>query len=207
MARPWILGAAMITLASACAHDSDGRRVRTTSIRFDERSITGPNVTLTREDDGTWSHLYVQEGDEIRTVGPLEGLLIRPWGWVDIDRRPDGLVYEPSWPVSNIWTFVTEDGQPIPRNLEVPLYLVAQLGLAGARVDIHTSGSEQAGVELKPDCWLILFELQGRQVAGWAVRKGRSAPSRAIRGATPWRGSSRSGTRSGRARIARDPEA
>jgi len=164
----------VVLLVTACTYDSAGRRVRTGDIRFDERSITG-RVVLTLQDDGTWSHLYVQQGDEIRSVVGLDGL-IKASGWVDIERRPDGLVYEPSWPISNIWTFVTEDGQPIPRNLEVPLYLVAQLGLVGARVDIHTPGSEQAGVEVKPDCWLILFELQGRQVAGWATRKGAVCP-------------------------------
>jgi hypothetical protein len=31
-------------------------------------------------------------------------------------------------------------------------------------------------VELKPDCALVLFELQGRQVAGWAARKGSVCP-------------------------------
>ena len=113
MARPRILGAAAVLLVTACTHDSAGRWVRRGDIRFDERSITGPNVTLKLEDDGTWSHFYFQQGDEIRSVGGFEGL-IRSSGWVEIERRPDGLYYEPSWPISNIWTFVTEDGQPLP---------------------------------------------------------------------------------------------
>lgn len=72
--------------------------------------------------------------------------------------------------------FVTEDGQPIPRDLEVPLDLTARRGLSGAWVDLHVPGSELAGVELKPDCALVLFELQGRQVSGWAARKGAVCP-------------------------------
>jgi hypothetical protein len=31
-------------------------------------------------------------------------------------------------------------------------------------------------VEVKPDCALVLFELQGRQVAGWVVRNGAVCP-------------------------------
>jgi len=177
MARPWIVGAAVVLFATGCTHDSAGRRIRTGDIRFNERSISGPNIELTLVPNGTWSNLYVQQGVEIRPVQGFGGSgLIPPSGWVDIERRADGLVYEPSWPISNIWTFVTEDGQPIPRSLEAPLYLASQLGLPGARVDIRTPYSEQAGVELKPDCWLILFELQGRQVAAWAVRKGAVCP-------------------------------
>jgi hypothetical protein len=95
--------------------------------------------------NGTWSNWCVQQGDETRPVHGGGSGLIPGSGWVDIERRPDGLVYEPSWPISNIWTFVTEDGQSIPRNLETPLYLVSQLGLPGARVDIRTPNSEQAG--------------------------------------------------------------
>jgi hypothetical protein len=57
MARPWVLGAAAVLLATAWTHDSSGRWVRRGDIRFDERSITGPNVTLTLEDDGSWSHV------------------------------------------------------------------------------------------------------------------------------------------------------
>ena len=170
-------------LGSACAHDSEGHRVRVSTIRFDDRSVSGPNVFYTLEEDGSWAgkggDRYALDGDDIRKVGAgfdRTGSLIPPAGWVEIDRRPDGLVYTPSWPTSRIWTFVTEDGQPIPRNLEVPLYLTTRLGLAGAWVDLYVPGSEQAGVELKPDCALVLFELQGRQVAGWVVRNGAVCP-------------------------------
>ena len=162
----WIIAAAAVLFGSGCAHDAEGHWVRSSTVRFDERSVSGPNISYTLEVDGTWAGMggdrYALDGSEIRKVGAgfdRTGALIRPSGWVDIERRPDGLVYEPSWPASTLWTFVTEDGQPIPRNLEVPLYLTARLG-----------------VELKPDCALVLFELQGRQVAGWATRKGAVCP-------------------------------
>ena len=178
-----IIAVAVVLLAIGCAHTADGHRVRASTVRFDERSISGPNISYTLEVDGTWAGMggdrYALEGSEIRKVGAgfdHTGALIRPSGWVDIERRPDGLVYEPSWPTSTIWTFLTEDGQPIPRNLEVPLYLTARLGLSGAWVDLHVPGSEEAGVELKPDCALVLFAIQGRQVAGWAARKGAVCP-------------------------------
>lgn len=172
-----------VLVGSGCAHDAEGHRLRSSTVRFDERSVSGPSIFYTLEEDGTWAGMsgdrYALEGSEIRKVGAgfdHTGALIRPSGWVDIERRPDGIVYEPSWPISTIWTFVTEDGQPIPRNLEVPLYLTAQLGLSGAWVNLHVPGSELAGVELKPDCAVVLFELQGRQVAGWATRKGAVCP-------------------------------
>src|SRR4029450_10977910 len=104
-ARPWILGAAVVLLVAGCAHDSSGRRVRSGNVRFDEWSITGPYVELTLVPNGTWSNLCLQQGDEIRPVQGFGGNgLIPPSGWVDIERRPDGLVYEPSWRISNIWT-------------------------------------------------------------------------------------------------------
>ena len=178
-----IIVAATVLFGGGCAHDAEGHRVRSSTVRFDERSVSGPNISYTLEEDGTWAGMggdrYALEGSEIRKVGAgfdHTGALIRPSGWVDIERRPDGLVYEPSWPTSTIWTFLTEDGQPIPRNLEVPLYLTARLGLSGAWVDLHVPGSEEAGVELKPDCALVLFAIQGRQVAGWAARKGAVCP-------------------------------
>ena len=71
MARPLTLGAAVVLLVAGCAHDSSGRRVRSGDIRFDERSITGPNVELTLVPDGTWSNWYVQQGDEIRAGDPV----------------------------------------------------------------------------------------------------------------------------------------
>lgn len=174
---------AVVLLGSACAHDSEGHRVRVSSVRFDDRSVTGPYDVYTLQDDGTWAGnagaRYILDGDDIRKVGAgfdRTGHLIPPAGWVEIDRRPDGLVYTPSWGHSRIWTFVTEDGQPIPRNLELPLYLTARIGLSGAWVDLYVPDSEQAGIELKPDCALVLFEMQGRQVAGWVTRTGAVCP-------------------------------
>jgi len=178
-----IIAVAAALLAAGCAHDAEGHRVRSSTVRFDDRSVSGPGFYYTLEEDGTWAGMsgdrYVLDGEEIRKVGggfDHTGALIRPSGWVDVQRRPDGLVYEPSWPTSTIWTFLTEDGQPIPRNLEVPLYLTARLGLSGTWVTLRIPGSELAGVELKPDCGLVLFEFQGRQVAGWAARKGAVCP-------------------------------
>ncbi|HEY1905676.1 MAG TPA: hypothetical protein VGG91_06525, partial [Myxococcaceae bacterium] len=147
MNRLFVLVGAVL-LGSACAHDSQGHRVRVSTIRFDDRSVSGPNVFYTREEDGTWAgkggDRYLLDADEIRKVGAgfdRTGHLMPPAGWVEIDRRPDGIVYTPSWSTSRVWTFVTEDGQPIPRNLEVPLYLTARLGLAGAWVDLYVPGS------------------------------------------------------------------
>jgi len=178
-----IIAVAAALLAAGCAHDAEGHRVRSSTVRFDDRSVSGPGFSYTLEEDGTWAGMsgdrYVLDEEEIRKVGggfDHTGALIRPSGWVDVQRRPDGLVYEPSWPTSTIWTFLTEDGQPIPRNLEVPLYLTARLGLSGTWVTLRIPGSELAGVELKPDCGLVLFELQGRQLAGWAARKGAVCP-------------------------------
>jgi hypothetical protein len=178
-----LIAVAAVLLASGCAHDAEGHRLRSTSVRFDERSISGPGFVYTLEDDGAWAgsngDRYRLDGDEIRKVGAgfdKTGYLIRPAGWVDVERRPDGLVYTPSWPTSIMWTFVTEDVQPIPRDLEAPLYLTSRIGLEGAIVDFRSPGSEQAGIELKPDCGVVLFDLKGRQVAGWAVRKGSVCP-------------------------------
>lgn len=178
-----LIAVAAILLASGCAHDAEGHRLRSTSVRFDERSVSGPGFVCTLEDDGSWATSsgarYRLDGDEIRKVGggfDGTGFLVRPSGWIDLERRPDGLVFTPSWPTSVIWTFVTEDGQPIPRDLEMPLYLTARVGLQGAIIDLRTPGSEEAGIELKPDCRVVLFDLKGQQVAGWAARKGSVCP-------------------------------
>ncbi len=173
----WV-GCAALLVEGCAAHDSAGRRIRTGDLRFDSRSITGLNTSYRLEQDGSWAgsggDRYQRIGDEISKVGasPSTPSLIRPSGSVRIQRRPDGLVYAPSWPGSSTWTFVTEDGSPIPAELEVPLYLVTQLGLTGQWVDSRTPHSELAGVNLQPDCALVLFDLQGRQVAGWVASKG-----------------------------------
>jgi len=116
-----IIAVAVVLLAIGCAHTADGHRVRASTVRFDERSISGPNISYTLEVDGTWAGMggdrHALEGSEIRKVAAgfdHTGALVRPSaGW---------------------------------------------------------------GVELKPDCALVLFELQGRQVAGWAARKGAVYP-------------------------------
>jgi len=58
----------------------------------------------------------------------------------------------------------------------VPLYLLTRIELDGQWVNLRTPHSELAGVPLPPDCALVLFDLQGRQVAGWAASKGASCP-------------------------------
>ena len=178
-----IIAVAAVLVASGCAHDAEGHRVRNTTIRFDERSVSGPGFDNTLEEDGTWATSsgarYRLDGDEIRKVGAGfdgTGGLVRPAGWVDVERRPDGLVFTPSWPTSVIWTFVTEDGLPIPRDLEMPLYIAAGFGLEGAIVDLRTPGSEVVGIDLKPDCAVVLFDLKGRLVAGWVTRNGSVCP-------------------------------
>ncbi|HET6982065.1 MAG TPA: hypothetical protein VFI53_07985, partial [Myxococcaceae bacterium] len=72
---------------------------------------------------------------------------------------------------------VTEDGQPIPTDLEAPLYIAACLGLGGHWIDLYTPGSEKAGIPLEPDCATVLFDLQGRQVAGFVARQGAVCPA------------------------------
>src|SRR4029453_12219970 len=42
----------------------------------------------------------------------------------------------------------------------------------GQWIDLFTPGSEQAGIALKADCAVVLFDLQGRQVAGFVSRQG-----------------------------------
>lgn len=171
-----------LVLGGCAAHDAAGRRVRTPNVRFDERSISGVNVSYRMEQDGTWAgpggDRYRRDGDEIVKVGasPSTPSLIRPSGSVRIERRPDGVSYQPSWPGSVAWTFVTEDGKPLPESLEVPLYLLTRIELTGQQVDLRTPHSELAGIPLPPDCGLVLFDLRGRQVAGWAASKGARCP-------------------------------
>jgi len=179
MQRTHVFGAVLAFVVAGCAHyDQQGRAVRTGAARFDAQSVSAPGVVYTLESDGTWAGIggdhYLRVGDDLRkegAFGPTPSI-IRPSGWVTIDRRPDGLMYIPSYPGGRIWTFVTEDGEPIPADLEIPLYFASQLGLGGHWIDITTPGSEQAGIPLGPDCSAVLFDLQGRQVAGFVARQG-----------------------------------
>ena len=179
MQRTHVFGAVLAFVAAGCAHyDQQGRAVRTGPARFDAQSVSAPGVVYTLESDGSWAGMggdrYERVGDDIRKVGAFAPTpsLIRPSGWVTVDRRPDGLMFLPSYPGGRIWTFVTEDGQPIPAELEIPLYLAAQLGLGGQWIDLFTPGSEYAGLPLGPDCATVLFDLQGRQVAGFVANQG-----------------------------------
>ncbi len=84
--------------------------------------------------------------------------------------------YVPSWPGGARWTFLTEDGKPLPDDLEVPPYLMTQLELTGQWVGARQPHSEKAGIDLPPDCGLVLFDLGGRQVAGWVASRGAACP-------------------------------
>ncbi len=183
MHRATLVGVALALVSAGCAHDSEGRWVRTGRIRFDARSVSGPGVMYSLGDDGTWAGMggdrYVRDGDAIRKVGAFGPTpsIIRPSGEIRIERRPDGLVYTPSYLGAPIWTFVTEDGRPIPQEMEIPLYLTARLGLDGAWINQWTPGSELAGIPLESDCGVVLFDLQGRQVAGWVANQGETCPA------------------------------
>ncbi|HUM12514.1 MAG TPA: hypothetical protein VLT82_16325 [Myxococcaceae bacterium] len=178
-----VLALVLSFFAAGCAHyNSQGRAVRVGSVRFDARSVSAPNIVYTLEDDGTWAGMggdrYQRLGDDLRKVGAFSPTpsLIRPSGWVTIDRRPDGLMYTPSYPGGAIWTFVTEDGRALPADLEIPLYLAAGIGLSGQWIDLHTPASEQAGIPLEADCATVLFDIEGRQVAGFVGRQGTACP-------------------------------
>ena len=184
MTRTQLLGAALAFVVAGCAHyDAKGRAVRTGPARFDAHSVTAPGVAYTLQEDGTWAGLegdrYVMVGDDIRKVGAFSPTpsLIRASSYVAVDRRPDGVSYTPSYPGGRIWIFITEDGGPLPQDLEVPLYLAAQLGLSGQWISMQVPGSEVAGIPLDPDCATVLFEIQGRQVAGWVERQGAVCPA------------------------------
>jgi hypothetical protein len=183
MQRTHVFWAVLAFVAAGCAHyDQQGRAVRTGPARFDARSVSAPGIVYTLSEDGSWAGMdgdrYERVGDDLRKVGAFAPTpsLIRPSGWVTIDHRPDGLMYLPSYPGGRMWTFVTEDGQPIPSELEIPLYLAAQLGLGGHWIDNYTPGSEQAGIPLESDCATVLFAMEGRQVAGFVGTQGAACP-------------------------------
>jgi hypothetical protein len=184
MKRTHVIAVVLSLLATGCAtYDSKGRAVRSGSTRFDANSVSAPpGLVYTRASDGSWGGMtgdrYERVGDDLRKVGAFGPTpsLITPSGWVTIDRRPDGLMYLPSYLSAPVWTFVTEDGRPLPSDLEIPLYLAARLGLSGQWVNLWTPDSEQAGIPLQADCSVVLFDVQGRQVAGFVGRQGAACP-------------------------------
>ncbi|HET9036203.1 MAG TPA: hypothetical protein VFN45_08355 [Myxococcaceae bacterium] len=114
MKRSQVIAVVLALFATGCAHyDKQGHSVRTGPARFDAQSVSAPGIVYTLEEDGTWAGLdgdrYQRVGDDLRKVGAFAPTpsLIRPSGWVTIDRRPDGLMYLPSYPGGRIWTFVT----------------------------------------------------------------------------------------------------
>lgn len=184
MNRMHVIGVALAVVTAGCAYDAQGKRIRNGPARFDAHSVSSPKGgAYTLESDGTWAGLYGDRyervGDSIRKVGAFGPTpsLITPSGWVEIDHLPDGLMYTPSYSSSGIWTFVTEDGKPIPQDLEVPLYLAARLGLGGQRVNVWTPADDDSGPKLESNCGLVLFEIQGRQVAGWNTPHGAVCPA------------------------------
>ena len=176
--------AALVSVASmtaGCAHDSEGHQIREGLARFDATSVGtagGPVVRL--RPDGTWGlgvTQYERVGDQLRAVGGLTAL-IRGYSYVEIERLPDGVRYTPSSYSAPIWTFVTEDGKPIPADLEVPLYFAACIGLGGQWVNIWEPARDDTGPRLVTDCGVVLFELKdGRQVAGWMAHQGAVCPA------------------------------
>lgn len=162
-----------VAVMAGCAHDAEGHQVRTGNVRFDAQSVTSPGgYTAMLNSDGTWgTPRYERVGDQIRS----------PWaaglhGYVQVDRLPNGVMYTPSSYSAPIWTFVTEDGKPIPANLEIPLYLAARQGLGGQWVSLWSPARDFRGPQLVADCGLVLFEMEGRQVAGWVARQSAKCP-------------------------------
>ena len=183
MIRRFVIGVALIAVMSGCAYNAQGQRVRSSQARFDAQSVSSPKTVYTLSSDGTWAGLqgdrYERVGDSIKKVGAFGSSpsLIRPSGWVSIDRLPDGVMYTASYYSAGTWIFVTEDGKPIPEELEVPLYLAAQLGIGGHKVNVWKPAQDDNGPELASDCELTLFEIQGRQVAGWFLQHGAVCPA------------------------------
>ena len=165
------LAAALLALlATACAHDSQGRTARTGETRFDETSVSNRKMILALEENGTWSNRYRRVGDRIQSIGspwaslgfPLgsadqdDSPLIHgaPYipsdGWVTIRTLPNGVSYIPSWVSGGIWTFVTADGHPLPGDLEVPLYLAAKFGLTGQWVRLWSGADSNSFTQARP---------------------------------------------------------
>ena len=178
--RPMHVVMLAAVVVAGCAHDPDGHVVRTGQVRFDANSVTGPkNALFTLESDGNWANgasRYERVGDQLRPVGGL-GALFRPYGYVQIARLPNGIRYTPSWSSGVTWTFITEEGTQFPTDLEIPLYFAARLGLGGQWTNLWTPARDDRGPQLYTDCGLVLFEMEGRQVAGWLARGDANCPT------------------------------
>jgi hypothetical protein len=179
----WIAAVvSVVAIAGCAAHDAQGREVRTGPARFDAQSVTSPKAAYSLAGDGTWGGLlgdrYERVYDAIRKVDGFSGTpsLILPSGNVRIERLPDGVMYVPSYYSAVVWIFVTEDGNPLPENLEVPLYLATRLGLGGQWINV-LDPADDAGLRVDADCGLVLFDIQGRRVAGWLNRRGAVCPA------------------------------
>ena len=175
--RGVVAGLLILGLAG-CVHGPDGVRERSGEARFDAQSVSSSTESYNRLSDGSWAGLrgdsyLVQDGalqaaGPFATSGPIIGGATRVW----IDREDDGLRFTPSSSRATRWTFVTEDGKGIPHDLEVPLYIAAQLGLGGLWVTYHDPDYVDALWHLGSDCAVVVFDLQGRRVAGWYERPG-----------------------------------
>ncbi len=181
---------------TGCAHDAEGHQIRTGNVRFDTHSVSTQNgYVITLNSDGTWGPSGCG-GSATRSAATSPGLRAY-YGYTQVDRLPNGVMYTPSSSRAPIWTFVSEDGRPIPADLEIPLYLAARQGLRGQWVSIWEPARDFRGPQLVAGCRLVLFEMEGRQVAGWVARQGAECPVADSRAASCWPGSSTAGTRCG----------
>lgn len=177
MARSRLGAVVGLLVLGGCVHTPDGVRKRTGLARFDANSVTSPTNSYTREADGTWAGLkgdrYIVEDDSIRAVAAFatSGFIVSGSTRVNIDRAADGVAFIPTAAHAN-WIFVTEDGRAIPRDLEVPMYFAARLGMGGTRITFPDPDYREEWWHLGPDCSVTVFDLQGRRVAAWAQRRG-----------------------------------
>jgi len=164
-----LVGITAWAFLAACAHQTDEWPTRTGVLRFDEKSVTSPYVSYSRTSDGSWAGLngerYERVGDTLRATGspsPRHHPVIYPTGFVRIERLPNGLVYTPSYDTVPVWTFVTEDGNPLPEDIEIPLYLAARIHLSGV------------GYKGPGGCPALIFQIQDRNVAArwWFPNEG-----------------------------------
>jgi len=173
-----VVAGLLVLWLGGCVHGPDGVRQRTGEARFDAQTVTSPTESYSRLSDGSWGGLrgdryMVQDGAlqavaPFATSGPIIGGATRVW----IDRDADGVRFTPTSTRAANWTFVTEDGKGIPADLEVPLYIAAQLGLGGLWVTYHDPDYLEAIWHLGADCSVVVFDLKGRRVAGWLERQG-----------------------------------